>query len=73
MGFNRMGNRGTHRDASIGDLIICVDASHIPVQNKKFVALVLDMSLSIYRIQVLKTGEERHWPKTAAYLWKETK
>jgi len=40
---------------------------------KRFIGLVLDKSTTIYKIQVLDTGEEVFWPESATYLWKETK
>jgi hypothetical protein len=39
----------------------------------KFIGLVLDKSDTVYKIQVLDTGQEKYWPVSATYLWKEIK
>ena len=72
-----VGNNGFKKQASVGDLVICVDRvrckdyqSRYP---KRFIALVLDKSLKVYKIKVVGTGEEFYWPSEACYLWKETK
>ena len=59
--------------AHIGDLVICVDYAKRDVNGGKrtFIGLVLDKSITVYRIQILDTGQEIYWPMTATYLWKE--
>tara|TARA_Y100000034_G_scaffold82599_1_gene98946 strand:- start:379 stop:549 length:171 start_codon:yes stop_codon:yes gene_type:complete len=56
---------------------VCVDeARRHDVESphpKRFIGLVLDKSLTVYKIQVVDTGEEMYWPESAVYLWKETK
>ena len=39
--------------------------------RRTFVGLVLDKSITIYKIQVLDTGQDVYWPMDATYLWKE--
>jgi hypothetical protein len=41
--------------------------------TRRFIGLVLDKSITVYKIQIVDSGEEAYWPMTAAYLWKETK
>ena len=64
-------------EATIGDLVICVDEARRqdlnPAEPKRFIGLVLDKSITVYRIQVVDSGKEIYWPMTATYLWKETK
>tara|TARA_R100000093_G_scaffold25047_1_gene14186 strand:- start:35 stop:175 length:141 start_codon:yes stop_codon:yes gene_type:complete len=43
------------------------------IHPKRFIGLVLDKSITVYKIQVVDTGEEIYWPESATYLWKETK
>lgn len=59
--------------ASVGDLVICVDYAKRDANGGKrtFVGLVLDKSITVYKIQVLDTGLKTYWPMTATYLWKE--
>lgn len=75
MGTGRMGQGRPRKQASIGDLVICVDTAKKDAKghNRRFIGLVLDKSTTIYKIQVLDTGEEVYWPESATYLWKETK
>jgi len=40
--------------------------------HKTFVGLVLDKSITIYKIKVVVSGKEIYWPQSATYLWKET-
>ena len=75
MGNGRLGQGRSRESASVGDLVVCIDAVHKDVNghNRRFIGLVLDKSITIYRIQVVDSGEEIYWPMTATYLWKETK
>ncbi len=75
MGPHWMENQRTYQQATIGDLVVCLDMARKDQygHNRKFVGLVLDKSITIYKIQVVATGEELFWPETATYLWKETK
>jgi len=72
-----MGQRRTRKEATIGDLVVCVDEARrndIPsIHPKRFIGLVLDKSVTVYKIQVVDTGENIYWPESATYLWKETK
>ena len=74
LGYGRI-----RKEATIGDLVICVDDARRHDKDtsrdhpKRFIGLVLDKSTTIYKIQVLDTGEEVFWPESATYLWKETK
>jgi hypothetical protein len=72
-----MGHRRAAGSATVGEIVICVDRAcqhdvDLPFPTK-FVGLVLDKSATIYKILVLDTGQERYWPVTSTYLWKETK
>ena len=73
MDDGRLGYGRTSKSASVGDLVICVDVAKRDANGGKrtFVGLVLDKSITIYKIQVLDTGQEIYWPMTATYLWKE--
>ena len=70
-----MGQGRPRKQASIGDLVICVDTAKKDAKghNRRFIGLVLDKSITVYRIQVVDSGQEIYWPMTATYLWKETK
>ena len=69
-----MGQGRTRKKASIGDLVVCVDVARKDVNgnNRRFIGLVLDKSITVYKIQVVDSGEKIFWPMTATYLWKET-
>ncbi len=73
MDDGRLGYGRAAEGASIGDLVICVDVARRDANGgrRTFVGLVLDKSISVYRIQVVDTGQEKYWPMDAAYLWKE--
>ena len=75
MDHGRLGQGRLRKQASIGDLVVCVDAARKDINghNRRFIGLVLDKSITVYRIQVVDSGEEIYWPMTATYLWKETK
>ena len=75
MDTGRLGQRRTRKHASIGDLVICVDYAlkDIHGHNRRFVGLVLDKSITVYKILIVETGQEAYWPQSATYLWKETK
>ena len=70
-----MEQRRTRKQAAVGDLVICVDTAKTDKygHSAKFVGLVLDKSITVYKIQVVDTGKESYWPEAAVYLWKETK
>jgi len=72
-----LGHRRVRKEAAIGDLVVCVDEARqndVPsIHPKRFIGLVLDKSITVYKIQVVDTGEEIYWPESATYLWKETK
>ena len=54
---------------------MCVDAARKDEygHNRRFVGLILDKSITVYRIKIVDTGKEIYWPAEATYLWKETK
>ena len=68
-----MGHRRTSKGATIGDLVVCVDVARRDANGgrRTFIGLVLDKSITVYKIQVLDTGHEMYWPMDATYLWKE--
>ena len=70
-----MGYGRTTKSAAVGDLVICVDVAKRNANGGKrtFVGLVLDKSITVYKIQIVDSGKEIYWPMTATYLWKETK
>ena len=73
MDYGRLGQGRTRKQATIGDLVICVDVARKDSHghNRRFIGLVLDKSITVYKIQVLDTGHEMYWPMDATYLWKE--
>ena len=75
MDAGRLGQGRTHEQASVGDLVVCIDAARVDIHGhtRRFIGLVLDKSITVYRIQVVDSGKELYWPMTATYLWKETK
>ena len=75
MDHGRLGQERSRKSASVGDLVVCVDTARVDPHGhtRRFIGLVLDKSITVYRIQVVDSGEEIYWPMTAAYLWKETK
>ena len=70
-----MGQGRTTQQPSVGDLVICVDVAKRDVngKHKTIIGLVLDKSITVYRIKVVVSGKEVYWPESATYLWKETK
>ncbi len=74
MDDGRLGHGRSREAAKVGDLVICIDevrldhASH----QRRFVGLVLDKSISVYKIKIVDSGEIIYWPQSATYLWKET-
>jgi cystathionine beta-lyase/cystathionine gamma-synthase len=69
----RLGQVRPRKQASIGALVVCVDAvrKDINGHSRRFIGLVLDKSISVYKIQIVDSGEIVYWPMTATYLWKE--
>ena len=67
MGQGRIG-----QEASIGDLVICIDAVRLDSNNhsRKFIGLVLDKSITVYKIKIVESGKIIYWPFDATYLWK---
>ena len=76
MDTGRLGHTRSSKEATIGDLVVCVDSArtHDPpsARPKRFIGLVLDKSITVYKIQVVGTGKEIYWPESAVYLWKGT-
>jgi hypothetical protein len=75
VGAGRLGQKRSKKDASIGDLVVCIDVALTAEDGhpKRFIGLVLDKYITVCRIQVVDSGKELYWPLTATYLWKETK
>ncbi len=75
MDTGRLGHTGPIKEATIGDLVICVDVARRDHSNNshRFIGLVLDKSITVYKILIVETGQEAYWPQSATYLWKETK
>jgi len=75
MDHGRLGQGRPRKQASVGDLVVCIDTARVDEHghNRRFIGLVLDKSITVCRIQVVDSGEEIYWPLTATYLWKETK
>ncbi len=75
MDHGRLGQERTRKQASIGDLVVCVDTAKKDAHghNRKFIALVLDKSITVYKLQVVDTGQIFYWPQAGTFLWKETK
>ena len=75
MGAGRLGQKRSKKDASIGDLVVCIDVALTAADGrpKRYIGLVLDKFITVCRIQVVDSGKELYWPLTATYLWKETK
>jgi len=69
-----LGQGRPRKQASVGDLVVCVDAARKDINghNQRFIGLVLDKSITVYKIQVVDSGQEIYWPTDATYLWKET-
>ena len=67
---------GRSKAATVGDLVICVDEArrfdHVAHKPKRFIGLVLDKSITVYKILVVGTGEQIYWPEDATILWKES-
>ena len=74
MDTGRLGHRRIRKPPTIGDLVICVDMAKKDIHGRshRFIGLVLDKSITIYKIQVVDTGRQVYWPVTTTYLWKET-
>ena len=74
MDDGRLGQGRLRKQAAVGDLVICVDTAKKDPNghNQRFIGLVLDKSITVYKIQVVDSGRELYWPMTATYLWKET-
>jgi hypothetical protein len=70
-----LGQGRPRKQASVGDLVVCVDLAKKDINghNRRFIGLVLDKSTTVYRIQVVDSGKEIYWPESATYLWKEIK
>jgi len=68
-----LGYGRTSQGASVGDLVVCVDVAKRNANGgrRTFIGLVLDKSITVYKIQVLDSGQEVYWPMDATYLWKE--
>ena len=67
-----MGFIGPRRLPEIGDLVICVDTVRLYNNNRprRFMGLVIDKSITVYKIKIIESGKIIYWPNTATYLWK---
>ena len=70
----RLGQGRSREHASVGDLVVCIDVARVDIHGhtRRFIGLVLDKSITVYKIQIVDSGKEIYWPMTATYLWKET-
>ena len=59
MDTGRLGHRRSRKQATVGDIVVCIDAARTDDRGHK--------------IQVVGTGDIFYWPEEATYLWKETK
>ncbi len=75
MGYGRLGQERTRKQATVGDIVVCIDMARTDKNghSRRFIGLVLDKSITVYKIQVVDTGDIFYWPEEATYLWKETK
>ena len=74
MDDGRLGPGRPHEQASVGDLVVCIDTARVDTHGhtRRFIGLVLDKSITVYKIQVVDTGDIFYWPENATYLWKGT-
>ena len=72
-----LSHRNDRKKAEVGDIVICLNntgiISYTPTETKRFSGLVLDKSITVYKIQVTATGTIVYWPGEAVFLWKELK
>ena len=75
MDNGRLGLKRLRKQASVGDLVVCIDVAKKDVNGhtQRFIGLVLDKSITVYRILIVDSGREVYWPESATYLWKESK
>ena len=75
MDDGRLGHGRIRKQALVGDLVVCIDKVRLDHANhpRRFVGLVLDKSISVYKIKIVDSGEIIYWPQSATYLWKEIK
>ena len=77
MDIRWLGHKRVRKEAAIGDLVVCVDEARqydVPsIHPKRFIGLVLDKSITVYKIQVIETGKETYWLMSATFLWKESR
>jgi hypothetical protein len=73
MATGRLGQGRLRKQASIGDLVICIDSVRLDRNNhsQRFIGLVLDKSITVYKIKIVDTGKIVYWPMLDTYLWKE--
>ncbi len=74
MGARRLGQRRPRKEASVGDLVVCVDSIRRDRNNhsQRFIGLVLDKSITVYKIKIVDSGKVIYWPQSETHLWKET-
>ena len=75
MGAGRLGYGRAREQAKVGDLVICIDTVRLTKENRtrRFIGLVLDKSITVYKVKILDSGEIIYWPENDTYLWKEIK
>jgi hypothetical protein len=73
MGNGRMEHARPKIQPTIGDIVICLDPARSKFSNhpQRFVGLVLDKSITVCKVQILKSGKVVYWPVDAMFLWKE--
>jgi len=72
MDAGRLGQGRAHEQASVGDLVVCIDTARVDIHGhtRRFIGLVLDKSISVYKILVIESGREVYWPEDSVYSWK---
>ena len=75
MDTGRLGHGRSRKQATVGDIVVCIDTARTDDHghSRKFIGLVLDKSITVYKIQVVDTGQIFYWPQAGTFLWKETK
>ena len=55
MDTGRLGHRRSRKQATVGDIVVCIDAARTDDRghSRKFIGLVLDKSITVYKIQVV--------------------
>lgn len=72
MGARWLGYGRIREQPKVGDLVICLDSVRKDENGhtRRFLALVLDKSISVYKLQLINDGRVIYWPESATYLWR---